>query len=55
MSGVRIEVAGLEEFGSQNAEVGKKELRIRKSELGPVVVPEGRDYAAAGMRKTDDR
>ena len=34
------------EVGSRNAEVGKW-----KSEVGPVVVPKERDYAAAGMRK----
>ena len=30
---------------------GKSENEILKVEFGSVVVPEGRDYAAAGMRK----
>ena len=38
------------EVGSGNAEVGK-----RKSEVGPVAVPEGRDYAAASLRKWESR
>ena len=38
-------------------EVGKKGInrRLLKSEVGPVVVPGGRDYAAASMRKSEKR
>ncbi|MCP4623810.1 MAG: hypothetical protein GY850_09800 [bacterium] len=44
----------IEECGSWNAEGGNKRSRNgSNSEGGPVAVPEGRDYAAAGMRKAE--
>ena len=45
------------EVGSRNAEVGKRnsEYGMRKWEVGPVVVPKKRDYAAASMRKWEKR
>jgi hypothetical protein len=41
------------EVGSRNAEVGKMENGFLKWEVGPVVVPGKRDYAAASMRKSE--
>ncbi len=44
----------MSEFGIRNAEGGKKRgSGDWKCEVGPVFVPERRDYAAASMRKSE--
>ncbi len=46
------------EVGGQKTEIGSRKWEKRtvlKSEVGPVAVPEGRDYAAASMRKSEKK